>query len=48
MEPMWSCGPILPSSLVDLVEETVEEIDCEEEDEIDLDDFDFDEAFDEE
>ena len=38
MEPMWSCGPILSSSPVDLVEETVEEIDCEEENKIDLDD----------
>ena len=27
LEPIWSCRPILPLSLVDLVEKTVEEID---------------------
>ena len=27
---MWSCGPILPTSLIDLLEETVEEMDGEE------------------
>ena len=48
IEPIWSSGPILPSSLVDLIKETVAEIDCDEEIEIDFDDVDFDEAFDEE
>ena len=25
IEPLWSCGPILPPSLVDLLQQTVEE-----------------------
>ena len=29
LEPVWSCGPILPTSLIDFLEETVEEMDCE-------------------
>ena len=33
LEPVWSCGPILPTSLVDLLEETVEEMDGEENEE---------------
>ena len=39
---MWSCGPILPTSLTDLLEETVEEMDGDgeedEEQEIDYED----------
>lgn len=31
---MWSCGPVLPPSLIDLIEKTTEEVDeCEEEEE---------------
>ena len=37
MEPVWSCGPILPPSLIDLLEETVQEIENHKEDEDDLD-----------
>ena len=39
---MWSCGPILPTSLIDLLEKTVEEMDGDgeedEEQEIDYED----------
>ena len=46
LEPVWSCGPIMPTSLVDLlvtcdrevVEEEEEERDDEEMDNIELDD----------
>ena len=34
---MWSCGPILPPSLIDLVEKTVEEVEEEEEEEEEID-----------
>ena len=40
LEPLWSCGPILPPSLIDLVEKTteeVEEVEDEEDQEIDYD-----------
>lgn len=37
LEPVWSCGPILPPTLVDLLEETVEEEENEEEEEQELD-----------
>ena len=26
LEPIWSCGPVLPPSLIDLVEQTSEEL----------------------
>ena len=39
---MWSCGPILPTSLIDLLEKTAEEMDGDgeedEEQEIDYED----------
>ncbi|XP_073726232.1 macrophage mannose receptor 1-like [Misgurnus anguillicaudatus] len=42
LEPVWSCGPILPTSLTGLLEETVEEMDGDgeddEEQEIDYED----------
>ena len=42
LEPVWSCGPILPTSLIDLLEKTVEEMDGDgeedEEQEIDYED----------
>ena len=34
---MWSCGPILPPSLIDLVEKTVEEVEEEEEEDEEID-----------
>lgn len=37
LEPLWSCGPILPSSLIDLIEEVFEEEDGEEEDNLGID-----------
>lgn len=41
LEPLWSCGPILPPSLIDLLQKTVEEMeeddDEEQEQEIDYD-----------
>ena len=37
LEPVWSCGPILPTSLIDLLEGTVEEMDAEENEEEDID-----------
>ena len=33
LEPVWSCGPILPSSLIDLLEKTAEEVEESEEEE---------------
>ena len=31
LEPVWSCGPILPSTLIDLIEKTAEETEqCDE------------------
>ena len=33
LEPVWSCGPILPISLIDLIEKTTEEIEDVEEEE---------------
>lgn len=33
LEPVWSSGPILPLSLIDLLEKTVEEMDGEEDEE---------------
>ena len=40
LEPVWSCGPVLPTSLIDLLEKTVCDIEDnkEEEQEIDYDD----------
>ena len=42
LEPAWSCGPILPTSLIDLLKKTVEETDGDgeedEEQEIDYED----------
>lgn len=29
LEPVWSCGPILPTTLIELLEETVEGMDEE-------------------
>ena len=46
LEPEWSCGPILPSSLTDLLEKTVEEIEEREPD--DNQDPSYDEIFSEE
>ena len=37
LEPVWSCGPILPPSLIDWVEKTVEEVEEEEEEEEEID-----------
>ena len=41
LEPVWSCGPILPLSLIDLLEKTAQEVaedeEAEEEQEIDYD-----------
>ncbi|XP_063959228.1 uncharacterized protein LOC135154916 [Lytechinus pictus] len=39
LQPIWSCGPILPPSLIDLLESTINEVedDEEEEEEIDYD-----------
>ena len=43
LEPVWSCGPVLPNSLVDLLEagdlEEEEEEEEENDEEIDFDDF---------
>lgn len=33
LEPVWSCGPILPPSLIDLLQNTAEEVDEDEEEE---------------
>ncbi|EDO31951.1 predicted protein [Nematostella vectensis] len=41
LEPVWSCGPVLPTSLIDKVESTVDEEEDDEEDSP----IDFDEAF---
>ena len=45
LEPVWSCGPILPPSLADLIEKAVEEEEEEEEeeDEMEEDEIDYDE-----
>ena len=40
IEPLWSCGTILPASLIDLVETTTKEIDEVVQDEVDLEDVD--------
>lgn len=45
LEPVWSCGPILPPSLVDLLPETGQVGDNEEEE---IQEIDFDELFDDE
>ena len=37
LKPVWSCGPILPSSLIDLLEKTPEEVEEDDEQEIDYD-----------
>ena len=37
LEPVWSYGPIIPPSLIDLVEKTVEEVEEEEEEEEEID-----------
>jgi len=37
LEPVWSCDPVLPNSLVDLLDTGDHEV--EEEDEFDFDDF---------
>ena len=44
LEPTWACGPILPSSLVDLLETTIQEVENqnEREDEAEID---YDEIF---
>ena len=34
LEPMWSCGPLLPPSLIDLLEKTAEELEEDEEEEV--------------
>lgn len=44
LEPVWSCGPVLPPSLIDLLEETAEEVEENEEEEED-EEIDFDEIF---
>ena len=41
LEPVWSCGPILPPSFIDLLEKTLEEV--EEEEENDDQEIDYDE-----
>lgn len=42
MQPRWSLGPILPDSLVDLVEKTTDEISNE-----DIEDVEYDDEYDE-
>jgi hypothetical protein len=44
LEPLWSCGPVLPTSLVDLLDTTdhEEEDDDDEEEEVEEDEFDLD------
>ena len=37
MEPVWSNGPILPPSLIDLLEKTAEEMEDEDEEEQEID-----------
>ncbi len=44
LEPVWSCGPILPPSLIDLLETTVDELEEGEEGEIE-EDIGYDEIF---
>ncbi|KAK3700755.1 hypothetical protein QZH41_010937 [Actinostola sp. cb2023] len=40
LEPVWSCGPILPLSLIDLLEKTAEDVDEEgDEQDVDYDEF---------
>ena len=42
LKPIWSCGPILPSVLIDLIEKTIKEVEedeHQEESEIDYDDY---------
>ena len=48
MEPVWSCGPILPPSLIDLLEKTTEEVEEEEEEEEQDVEIDYDELFNDE
>ena len=45
LEPVWTCGPILSPSLIDILKETSDEIENEEIEEIE--DIDFDEFFEE-
>ena len=30
LEPIWSCGPILPSGLIDVIEKTITEVEKDE------------------
>ena len=42
LKPIWSCGPILPSALIDVIEKTIKEVEedeHQEESEIDYDDY---------
>jgi hypothetical protein len=48
LEPIWSIGPILPPSLIDLIENEDEEEEEDEEDDDEEEDFDPDDLFDEE
>ena len=48
IEPLWSCGEILPASLIDLVEATTKQIDEEIQGEVDLEDVDVDDSDDDE
>lgn len=46
LEPVWSCGPVLPPSLIDLLEETTEEVEGNEEDKEDeFEEIDYDDLF---
>ena len=44
LEPLWSCGPILPPPLIDLIEKTAEEADEEDEQE-EEEDIDYEDLF---
>jgi len=37
LEPIWSCGPILPLSLVDMVEKQIEEVEESKNEDIEID-----------
>ena len=42
LKPIWSCGPILPSALIDVIAKTIKEVEQDEhqeESEIDYDDY---------
>ena len=42
LKPIWSCGPILPSALIDVIAKTIKEVEedeHQEESEIDYDDY---------